>query len=108
MSLSSSSQPVQNVSEPGSIPGGTPRRAVNWPHVWAYIGLSFGLSLADRPGSLSEWRLEESWRFPDAPVPDAHASISPPSFWVFSSLKKAWSTERPTTTPRAGSFTIIS
>ena len=39
-----SSQPDRNISEPGSIPGGTPRRAVNWPHVWAFIGLSFGLA----------------------------------------------------------------
>jgi len=39
-----SSQPDRNISEPGSIPGGPPRRAVNWPHVWAFIGLSFGLA----------------------------------------------------------------
>ncbi len=39
-----SSQPDQNVSELGSLPGGTARRAVNWPHVWAYIGLAFGFA----------------------------------------------------------------
>jgi membrane protease YdiL (CAAX protease family) len=39
-----SSQPDRNTSEPGLIPGGTPRKAVNWPHVWAFIGLSFGLA----------------------------------------------------------------
>jgi hypothetical protein len=27
-----------------SVPEGAARRAVNWPHVWAYLGLSFGLA----------------------------------------------------------------
>jgi membrane protease YdiL (CAAX protease family) len=32
------------IPEPASVPEVTVRRAVNWPHVWAYIGLSFGLA----------------------------------------------------------------
>ena len=38
MSQSFSSQSQQITSEPAA------RRAVNWPHVWAYIALSFGLA----------------------------------------------------------------
>ena len=46
MAQSYSSQPDQVISEPVSVPDPkvVARRAVNWPHVWAYIGLSFGLA----------------------------------------------------------------
>ena len=44
MSQSYSSQPDRVISEPVSVPEVAARRAVNWPHVWAYIGLSFGLA----------------------------------------------------------------
>lgn len=44
MAQSSSSQAGQEFSEPVSVPEVTARRAVNWPHVWAFIGLSFGLA----------------------------------------------------------------
>ena len=39
-----SSKPDQVIPEPMSVPELAARRAVNWPHVWAYIGLSFGLA----------------------------------------------------------------
>jgi len=39
-----SSQPDQVIPELVSVPEQAARRAVNWPHVWAYIGLSFGLA----------------------------------------------------------------
>jgi membrane protease YdiL (CAAX protease family) len=44
MAQSHSSQPDQIVSEPAPVPEEVTRRSVNWPHVWAYIGLSFGLA----------------------------------------------------------------
>ncbi len=44
MAQSNSSQPDQVITEPVSVPEAAARRAVNWPHVWAYIGLSFGLA----------------------------------------------------------------
>jgi membrane protease YdiL (CAAX protease family) len=44
MAQSYSSQPDQVNPEPVSVPEVTAPRAVNWPHVWAYIGLSFGLA----------------------------------------------------------------
>jgi membrane protease YdiL (CAAX protease family) len=44
MAQSYSSQPDQIVPEPISVPEATARREVNWPHVWVYIGLSFGLA----------------------------------------------------------------
>jgi uncharacterized protein len=44
MSQSFSSQPGRVISEPVSVPAAAAQRAVNWPHVWAYIGLSFGLA----------------------------------------------------------------
>jgi uncharacterized protein len=46
MTQSYSSQPGQVNPEPVSVPesGIAARRSVNWPHVWAYIGLSFGLA----------------------------------------------------------------
>ena len=44
MAQSYSSQPDQVIPEPVSVPEAAARRAVNWPHVWAYIGLSFGLA----------------------------------------------------------------
>jgi uncharacterized protein len=44
MAQSISSQPERVISEPVSVPEAAVRRAVNWPHVWAYIGLSFGLA----------------------------------------------------------------
>jgi len=46
MAQSYSSQPDQVIPEPVSVPDPevAARRAVNWPHVWAYIGLSFGLA----------------------------------------------------------------
>ncbi len=72
------SQSDRNISETEPIPGGTKaeggqlaaRLGVYWVVIWP--------CLADRPGSLSEWGLEESWRFPDAPVPDAHAGFRRP------------------------------
>jgi membrane protease YdiL (CAAX protease family) len=44
MTQSYSSQPDRVIPEPVSVPEVSARRAVNWPHVWAYIGLSFGLA----------------------------------------------------------------
>jgi uncharacterized protein len=44
MAKSYSSQPDRMFPEPVSVPEVAARRAVNWPHVWAYIGLSFGLA----------------------------------------------------------------
>jgi membrane protease YdiL (CAAX protease family) len=44
MAQSYSSQPDRASPEPVSVPEAAARRAVNWPHVWAYIGLSFGLA----------------------------------------------------------------
>jgi membrane protease YdiL (CAAX protease family) len=44
MKQSYSSQPERVIPEPVSVPAVTARRAVNWPHVWAYIGLAFGLA----------------------------------------------------------------
>ncbi len=39
-----SSQPGQGILAPASVSEATAHRGVNWPHVWAYIGLSFGLA----------------------------------------------------------------
>jgi uncharacterized protein len=44
MTQSYSSQPGQVIPEPVSVLDVVARRAVNWQHVWAYIGLSFGLA----------------------------------------------------------------
>lgn len=44
MTQSYSSQPDRVIPAPVSVPEVAARRAVNWPHVWAYIGLSFGLA----------------------------------------------------------------
>lgn len=44
MTQSFSSLPQQETPNPVSVPEAAARRAVNWPHVWAYIGLSFGLA----------------------------------------------------------------
>jgi len=44
MAQSYSSQSDRVIPEPVSVPEAASRRAVNWPHVWAYIGLSFGLA----------------------------------------------------------------
>ncbi len=44
MAQSYSSHPGPVIPEPVSVPEVAARRAVNWPHVWAYIGLSFGLA----------------------------------------------------------------
>ena len=44
MAQSFSSQPDQVIPEPVSVPEAAARRTVNWSHVWAYIGLSFGLA----------------------------------------------------------------
>jgi membrane protease YdiL (CAAX protease family) len=44
MAQSYSSQPDQVMPESVSVPDAAARREVNWPHVWAYIGLSFGLA----------------------------------------------------------------
>lgn len=46
MTQSYSSQPDQVIPEPVSAPDpeAATRRAVNWPHVWTYVGLSFGLA----------------------------------------------------------------
>jgi membrane protease YdiL (CAAX protease family) len=41
---SNSSHPDQQISELVPVPQGASRRGVNWPHVWVYIGLSFGLA----------------------------------------------------------------
>lgn len=38
------SQPERVIPQPVSVPQQAARRAVNWPHVWAYIGLTFGLT----------------------------------------------------------------
>ena len=56
MAQSYSSQPDQVNPEPVFVPEAAARRTVNWPHVWAYIGLSFGLAWLCRPGAVSEWR----------------------------------------------------
>ena len=42
MAQSYISQPEEVIPEPVSVPQTAARRAVNWPHVWAFIGLSFG------------------------------------------------------------------
>ena len=39
-----SSQPDQAIAVPASVPEAVAKRAVNWPYVGAYIGLSFGLA----------------------------------------------------------------
>lgn len=44
MEQSYSSQPDRVIPEPSSVPEAAARRAVNWPHAWAYIGLAFGLA----------------------------------------------------------------
>jgi len=44
MTQSYSSQADQVILQPASVPDAVGRRAVNWPHVWAYIVLSFGLA----------------------------------------------------------------
>ncbi len=46
MAQSYSAKPEQVLSRPVSVPEAAKplREAVNWPHVWAYIGLSFGLT----------------------------------------------------------------
>jgi membrane protease YdiL (CAAX protease family) len=44
MSKSYSVEPERFVSGPVSVPETAERKAVNWPHVWAYIWLSFGLT----------------------------------------------------------------
>jgi uncharacterized protein len=44
MTQSISSQSDQVIPEPLSAPTAPARRGVNWPHVWAYIGLAFGLA----------------------------------------------------------------
>jgi uncharacterized protein len=44
MAQSYSVVPEPVISEPASIPEASTRKAVNWPHVWAYIGLAFGLT----------------------------------------------------------------
>ena len=44
MEQSYSSQSDQVAPVLGSIPEDPPRQTVNWPHVWAYIGLSFGFA----------------------------------------------------------------
>jgi membrane protease YdiL (CAAX protease family) len=44
MAQSYSAEPERVIHGPVSVPEVTARKAVNWPHVWAYIGLSFGLT----------------------------------------------------------------
>ena len=44
MAQSYSAKPEGVISGPVSIPEAFARKAVNWPHVWAYLGLSFGLT----------------------------------------------------------------
>ena len=44
MAQSYSVEPERIISGPASVPEATERKAVNWPHVWAYTGLSFGLT----------------------------------------------------------------
>ncbi len=44
MKLSYSSQADRVIPEPVSVPERIARRKVNWPHVWAFIGLAFGLA----------------------------------------------------------------
>lgn len=44
MAQSYSAKPERVLSGPASVPEAAERKAVNWPHVWAYIGLSFGLT----------------------------------------------------------------
>ncbi len=44
MAQSYPSQPDRVIPGPVSVPEVAGWRAVNWPHVWAYIGLSFGLA----------------------------------------------------------------
>ena len=44
MAQSYSVKPERVISGPASVREAVERKAVNWPHVWAYIGLSFGLT----------------------------------------------------------------
>src|SRR5574339_10180 len=44
MAQSYSVEPERVISGPDSIAQAAQQKAVNWPHVWAYIGLSFGLA----------------------------------------------------------------
>ncbi len=44
MTQSYSSQPDRVIPAPVSVPEAAARRAVNWPHVLAFIGLAFGLA----------------------------------------------------------------
>jgi membrane protease YdiL (CAAX protease family) len=44
MTQSHFSQPDRVIPEPMVVPEAAPQRAVNWPHVWAFIGLAFGLA----------------------------------------------------------------
>ena len=44
MAQSFSSQPEGVIPGPVSVPQAAARQSVNWPHVWAFIGLSFGLA----------------------------------------------------------------
>ena len=44
MAQSYSVEPEQVISGPATVPESVEQKVVNWPHVWAYIGLSFGLA----------------------------------------------------------------
>jgi membrane protease YdiL (CAAX protease family) len=44
MAQSYSVEPEGVISGPASVSEAAERKVVNWPHVWAYIGLSFGLT----------------------------------------------------------------
>ena len=95
------------IPEPVSVPEVAARQVVNWPHVWAYIGLSFGLAwLIDLV-----LYLNGGLKHPGAALMLQFQMLMP----AFAALllgvfffKEVWSTTRPTEPPRAGSSTIIS
>ena len=79
MNLSYSTQPDRVIPEPVSVPEAAARRAVNWPHVWAYIGLSFGLAwLVDLVLYLNGGLTHPS-AVADAAAPDADAGLRGPA-----------------------------
>ena len=93
--------------EPAPVPEAAGRRAVNWPHVWAYIALSFGLAwLVDLVLVLNG-----GLKNPVAALMLQFQMLMP----AFSALllgvfflRRAWSTTGPTAPPRAGSSTTTS
>ena len=65
--------------EPAPVPEAAGRRAVNWPHVWAYIALSFGLAWLVDLVLVLNGGLKNPVAALDAAVPDADAGLLRPA-----------------------------